>query len=109
MTTAAALDSGVATMDSLFSCNGSIFVDGDQIKCWRSYNPHGTQTLTEAVMNSCNPVFVTLALRMGRDTFYDYLVDLFKDADMVENKTTTKIIDGDAETDALYESIFGIF
>ena len=41
--------------------------------------------------------------------FYDYLVDLFKDADMVENKTTTKIIHGDAETDALYESIFGIF
>lgn len=75
LTTAAALDSGAATMDSLFSCNGSIFVDGDRIKCWRSYNPHGTQTLTEAVMNSCNPVFVTLALRMGRDVFYDYLVD----------------------------------
>lgn len=75
LTTAAALDAGAAGMDDIFSCNGSIFVDGDRIKCWRSYNPHGTQTLTEAVANSCNPVFVTLAMRMGRETMYDYLVD----------------------------------
>ena len=48
-------------------------MDGDKISCWRTGNPHGSETLMEAVANSCNPVFINLALRMGIDTFYDGL------------------------------------
>ena len=71
LTCAAALDSGVASLDDRFTCTGSITVDGDRIRCWK--NSHGTQSLKEALANSCNPAFVTLALRMGTDTFYKYL------------------------------------
>ena len=71
LTCAAALDSGNASLSDTFNCSGSITVDGDRIRCWK--NSHGHQTLTEALANSCNPAFVTLALRMGTDTFYRYL------------------------------------
>ena len=71
LTCAAALDSENATVDSPFTCTGSIRVDGDTIRCWKK--SHGHQTLREGLANSCNPVFVTLALRMGTDTLYRYL------------------------------------
>lgn len=73
LTTALALEEGVATLDSTYTCTGSVLVDGDRISCWRTGNPHGHQTLTEAVCNSCNPVFVELALQLGIDTFYEGL------------------------------------
>lgn len=75
ITTAAALEEGVTSPSDGFYDPGYIMVDGQKIRCWRSYNPHGSETLTEAVKNSCNPVFVQLALRMGRETFYDYIYD----------------------------------
>ena len=71
LTCAAALDSGAASLDDRFTCTGSITVDGDRIRCWK--NSHGGQDLKEALANSCNPAFVTLALRMGTETFYKYL------------------------------------
>ena len=71
LTCSAALDSGAASLDDTFTCSGAIYVDGDRIRCWKS--SHGTQTLPQALANSCNPAFVTLALRMGTDTFYKYL------------------------------------
>ena len=73
LTTALALETGVTDLDDTFYCKGYEMVDGDKISCWRSGNPHGSQTLADAVCNSCNPVFVNLALRMGIDTFYDGL------------------------------------
>ena len=51
----------------------SIEVAGQTIHCWRSENPHGTQTLKQAVGNSCNPVFVQLATEIGIEKFYDYM------------------------------------
>lgn len=71
LTCAAALDSGSAQLTDTFHCAGTVTVDGDRIRCWK--NSHGTQTLPEALANSCNPAFVALALRMGTDTFYKYL------------------------------------
>ena len=71
LTCSAALDSGVASLNDHFTCTGSITVDGDRIRCWK--NSHGNQDLPTALANSCNPAFVTLALRMGTDTFYKYL------------------------------------
>lgn len=73
LTTAVALNEGVTTPDTTYTCTGSVLVDGDKIKCWRSGNPHGTQTLTQAVCNSCNPVFVNLALQLGTEKFYEKL------------------------------------
>ena len=71
LTCAAALDSGNAHVTDRFFCSGSVNVDGDRIRCWK--NSHGSQDLKEALANSCNPAFVSLALRMGTDTFYQYL------------------------------------
>lgn len=73
ITTAIALEEAVATPTTLFHTNCTINVAGRTIKCWRYYNPHGDQTLTEAVMNSCNPIFVMLAEKLGVNTFYQYL------------------------------------
>jgi len=71
ITAAAALDSGVTTPEDSFHCSAKITVDGDTIRCWGA--AHGAETMADGLKNSCNPVFVELALRMGTDTFYRYL------------------------------------
>lgn len=71
LTSAAALDAGLTNVNEDFYCSGSIKVDGGTIRCWG--NPHGAETMAQALCNSCNPVFVELGLRLGVDTFYDYL------------------------------------
>ena len=43
-----------------FACTGSINIAGTRIKCWRYYRPHGSESLRQALMNSCNPVFIGL-------------------------------------------------
>ncbi|MBM7614593.1 stage V sporulation protein D [Alkaliphilus hydrothermalis] len=73
ITTAIALEEAVSTPESRYYSSGTINVAGRTIKCWRHYNPHGDQSLTEAVQNSCNPVFVMLAEKFGVGTFYNYL------------------------------------
>lgn len=73
LTTAIALEEGVTRLDDNFVCTGDIIVAGQRLKCWRSYNPHGAQNLIEAVGNSCNPVFVQLAQRIGYETYFDYM------------------------------------
>lgn len=71
LTSAAAIDSGATTPQDRFYCSAKITVDGDTIRCWG--RPHGAESMREGLYNSCNPVFVELALRMGSDTFYKYL------------------------------------
>ena len=71
LTAAAALDAGVTTPEDGFYCSAKIKVDGDTIRCWG--NPHEAETMAEALQNSCNPVFVELALRLGSERFYQYL------------------------------------
>ena len=73
ITTSIALEERVTNPGELFTCTGSIVVAGTKLSCWRSYRPHGTQTLTKAVQNSCNPVFVQLSQRLGLETYYEYL------------------------------------
>ncbi len=73
LTTAMALEEGKTSVNEKFTCTGYTQVADRTLKCWRYYEPHGTQTLEEAVGNSCNPVFVKLAQRIGADRFYDYL------------------------------------
>ncbi len=69
---AAAINEGLTNTDEHFYCGGSTVVDGEKIKCWKTVG-HGSQTLTEAFKNSCNCVFVNLALRLGVDKYYEYL------------------------------------
>lgn len=71
-TLAAALDSGAVTTDSHFYCAGYQMVDGQKIKCWRTV-PHGDQTLTEAVCHSCNPAFMQMGLKVGKEKMYEYI------------------------------------
>nr|WP_192930110.1 stage V sporulation protein D [Alkaliphilus pronyensis] len=73
ITTAAVLEEGIATPESHFYSSGTINVAGRILKCWRHYNPHGDQTLEEAVQNSCNTVFVQLGEKLGSKTFYSYI------------------------------------
>ena len=75
LTSSAALEEGITDTDisGQFNCSGSITVAGARIKCWRYYRPHGAQSLREALMNSCNPVFIGIGQELGVSTFYDYL------------------------------------
>lgn len=72
VTLAAALDSGTVNDGTTFNCKGSLNVLGQKIKCWRTRG-HGKETLAQAVQNSCNPAFMSMALKMGTDRFYEYI------------------------------------
>lgn len=74
VTASTGLEEGVITPESTFTCTGSMTVGGRMIKCWRYPRTHGTQTFAEGVRNSCNPVFMAVAERIGADTFYDYMI-----------------------------------
>ncbi len=73
ITSAAGLEEGVVKPDDKFFCSGFVTVAGRKLKCWRSYRPHGSETFVEGVQNSCNPVFIEVAQRLGRDKFYKYI------------------------------------
>lgn len=75
ITTSAALQEGITTPDKKgeFACTGGIEIAGVRIKCWRYYRPHGAESLREALMNSCNPVFIGLGQKLGVKTYYQYL------------------------------------
>lgn len=71
ITASAGLEEGVVTTDSTFSCPGYIMVEDRRIRCHKTVG-HGAETFVEATMNSCNPVFITVGLRLGVDNYYKY-------------------------------------
>ena len=73
MTVATALESQTISKDDTFVCNGSMMVAGwnKPIKCHKT-SGHGTQTLTEALMNSCNVAMMQIAFKTTPTTFYEY-------------------------------------
>ena len=75
ITASAALEEHITDTDNSgeFCCTGGIEVAGVRIKCWRYYRPHGSESLREALMNSCNPVFIGLGQKLGVHTYYSYL------------------------------------
>ncbi len=73
VTSAAGLEEGVVTPDSTFYCNGFYVVGDRRIKCWRFPRTHGAETFVEGVQNSCNPVFMQVAERLGAETFLTYM------------------------------------
>lgn len=71
VTMSGALDEGVVKINDRFYCGGFVQVGKRRVKCWKS--SHGSQSFLEGVQNSCNPVFVTVGLREGKEVFYRYL------------------------------------
>ncbi len=71
ITTAAALEQHVVTVDDSFYCPGYKIVEDRRIRCHKTTG-HGAETFTQGIMNSCNPVFIELGLRLGADNFYHY-------------------------------------
>lgn len=72
LTMLAALNERLTSLDERFYCSGSCSCDGQKIKCWKTIG-HGSQTLVEGFKNSCNCVFVNLALRLGVERLYKYM------------------------------------
>jgi len=73
ITSAAGFEDGVITPESMFSCTGAHMVGDRMIRCWRYPRAHGSVTFREGVQNSCNPVFMIIAERLGVENFFDYL------------------------------------
>ena len=71
ITAAAGLESGAVRLSDNFSCPGFIVVDDRKIRCHK-VGGHGAQDFTHGIMNSCNPVFVTVGRRIGVDRYYNY-------------------------------------
>lgn len=71
ITAAAGLEEGVVTPESTFSCPGFIIVDDRKIRCHKVAG-HGAEDFVHGTMNSCNPVFITVGLRLGVDNYYKY-------------------------------------
>lgn len=73
LTLSAAVNEGkVDLLKDTFYDGGSVNVDGARIKCWK-HGGHGSQTFLEVVQNSCNPGFVELGNRLGKETLFDYI------------------------------------
>ncbi len=74
ITASAALEEGVVKTGDNFYDPGYIKVADRFIHCWFD-GGHGSQTFEEVVQNSCNPGFITVGLRLGKDKFYQYIDD----------------------------------
>ncbi len=71
ITAAAALEENLINKSNTFFCNGSTTVAGRGYDCHK-LSGHGTQTLAQAVSNSCNPAFITIGQLVGVNTFSKY-------------------------------------
>ena len=70
VTAAIGLENKKVTVDDSFYCPGYITVEDRRIRCSRTRG-HGSETFVVGTMNSCNPVFITVGLRIGAELFYD--------------------------------------
>jgi stage V sporulation protein D (sporulation-specific penicillin-binding protein) len=73
ITSCAGLQEGAVKPDDNFNCGGGRTVAGRYIKCWRSPRSHGSESFVQGVQNSCNPVFMDVAARLGGDKFFEYM------------------------------------
>ena len=69
LTSAIGIETG--KIKSSYYCGGAAVVDGQRIKCWRSIG-HGSQNFGQGIQNSCNCVFMDIALSVGTETMYSY-------------------------------------
>lgn len=71
ITTSAALEENVVSLSDNFYCPGYKIVEDRKIRCHK-VGGHGAEDFTQGIMNSCNPVFIELGLRLGVDNVYKY-------------------------------------
>ena len=71
ITTAAALEENVVSLDHSFYCPGYIMVEDRKIRCHK-YGGHGSVSFVEGMQGSCNPTFISLGLTLGVDRYYSY-------------------------------------
>ncbi|WP_055107468.1 stage V sporulation protein D [Paenibacillus ihumii] len=74
ITLAAALEEKKVNLNEGFFDPGYIKVAGASLRCWKR-GGHGSQTFLQVVENSCNPGFVTLGQRLGKETLFKYIKD----------------------------------
>lgn len=72
MTLASAINEGVLDLNDRFYDGGSVNVDGARIKCWK-HGGHGDQSYMEVVQNSCNPGFVSIGQKLGKEKLFSYI------------------------------------
>lgn len=72
VTTAASLEEKTVSLDEHFYCPGYIVVEDRRIRCHKTVG-HGSEDFRQALGNSCNPVFITLGLRLGSERYYNYM------------------------------------
>ncbi len=75
ITSSSAIEEKVINDNTTFNCSGSFSVAGVRLHCWTS-GAHGTQTIRQAIGNSCNPALAKVASLLGKTRFYKYL-DLY--------------------------------
>lgn len=75
ITSSSAIEEKVIDDNTTFNCSGSFTVAGVRLHCWTN-GAHGTQTIREAIGNSCNPALAKVAELLGKTRFYKYL-DLY--------------------------------
>ena len=75
ITSAIGLEEGIVDSDTpgQLVCKGYEEFSGTKIRCWRYFSPHGSQSLRQALENSCNPAMMQLAQKIGTKTYYKYL------------------------------------
>jgi stage V sporulation protein D (sporulation-specific penicillin-binding protein) len=72
VTTAASLEEQTVALNEQFYCPGYIVVEDRRIRCHKTAG-HGSEDFRQALGNSCNPVFITLGLRLGAERYYNYM------------------------------------
>lgn len=72
VTYSAALEEGVMKLEDRFFDPGYAIVDGVQIRDWKA-GGHGDQSMLEVIMNSCNPGFIELGQRLGKEKLFEYI------------------------------------
>lgn len=73
VTLSMSLEENVVTEETTFTCTGSyVPVQGERAINCHNTSGHGTQTLVQGTMNSCNPFFIYLGQLLGTETFFDY-------------------------------------
>ncbi len=95
-TASAGIEEGIVNLNSTYNCVGAIQVADNRIRC-HNHDGHGTQDLTQGLMNSCNPFFITIGQNLGTDRFYKYFeafgftnktnIDLPAEAEPIANVT----------------------
>ena len=72
VTFSAALEEGVMKLEDRFFDPGYAIVDGTRIRDWKA-GGHGDQSMLEVIMNSCNPGFIELGQRLGKEKLFEYI------------------------------------